>query len=251
MVVTTRIRVIGTVAGACAALAVAAVVGAGSTPHAAHADTAAVAGDTVTVDGTGTVQGVPDKLTASFGVHVTRASVHDALDGVAGDANRLISALHRAGVDDKNVRTTDLQLSPHFDNDGHRDGYDASESVAATFTDLSSAGRGISDTAASAGNAATVDGLSFDLSSDTKLLAQARQAAYADAKARAQQYADLAGRSLGAVRHVTESVMSSDTPQPYKGYDLAAGASGAASPVPVAAGQQPVTVVVTVVWQLS
>jgi uncharacterized protein YggE len=53
------------------------------------------------------------------------------------------------------------------------------------------------------------------------------------------------------VRHITESIESADRPQPEfaKGVDFAGAAASAA--VPVQAGQSPITVVVTVVWQLS
>ena len=250
MVDSTRTRSVAVAIVACLALAAYVVFGSGNSGRQASADTAAAAGDTVSVQGTGTVQGVPDRMNATFAVHATRGSVQDALDAVARDAQKVVSALRHAGVGNNDMRTTDLELYPHYNNSGGRDGYDASESVTATFHDLGSAGRHISATVAAAGNAATVNGLSFDLSSDTKLLSQARSAAFADAKARAQQYAELSGRSLGPVRHVTESIVSADTPQPqfYKGADLAAG--GASAPVPVRAGQQPVTVIVTVVWQL-
>ena len=122
--------------------------------------------------------------------------------------------------------------------------------MTATFHDLSTAGRHISATVVSAGNAATVNGLSFDLQAPTRSCSVRRgRAAFADAKARAQQYADLSGRSLGAVQHVTETVVSAGPqPQFYKGLDYARTASAAA--VPVQPGQQPVTVVVTIVWQL-
>jgi len=236
---------------ACLGVAAFVVFGSPSFGHQARAAGPASASDTVSVQGTGTVQGVPDRMNATFGVHATRGSVQDALDAVAHDAQRVVSALRHAGLHDNDMRTTDLELFPHYTNNGSRDGYDASETVTATFHDLATAGRHLSATVASAGNAATVSGLSFDLSSDTKLLGQARSAAFADAKARAQQYADLSGRSLGAVQHVTESVVSQQDPQRdlFKGAALAAGAGQAA--VPVQAGQQPVTVIVTVVWQLS
>jgi uncharacterized protein YggE len=250
MVDSKRTRTVAIAFAACLAAAAFVVFGTGGHGHQARAESTATAGDTVSVQGTGTVQGVPDRMSATFGVHATRGSVQDALDAVAHDAQRVVSALRHAGVGTADMRTTDLELYPHYDNRGGRDGYDASETVTATFHDLSSAGRHISATVASAGNAATVSGLSFDLSSDTKLLGQARSAAFADAKARAQQYAELSGRSLGAVQHVTESIVSAGPqPQFYKGLDQAAAAGAAA--VPVQAGQQPVTVVVTVVWRLS
>ncbi|HMC68392.1 MAG TPA: SIMPL domain-containing protein [Mycobacteriales bacterium] len=245
-----RARTVAIAVVACLAAAAFVVFGSGGRDHQARADSAAVAGDTVSVQGMGTVQGVPDRMMATFGVHATRGSVQDALDAVARDAQRVVSALRHAGVSNGDMRTTDLELYPHYDNRGGRDGYDASETVTGTFHDLATAGRHISQTVAAAGNAATVNGLSFDLSSDTKLLGQARSAAFADAKARAQQYAELSGRSLGAVQHVTETVVSAGPqPQFYKGVDAAA--AGASAAVPVQAGQQPVTVVVTVVWRLS
>jgi uncharacterized protein YggE len=235
---------------ACLAAAGFVVVGSGGGGHQARAESASAAGNTVSVQGTGTVQGVPDRMTATFGVHATRGNVQDALDAVAHDAQRVVTALHHAGVGGSDMRTTDLELYPHYDNGGGRAGYDASETVTATFHDLFTAGRHISATIDSAGNAATMNGLSFDLSSDTKLLGQARSAAFADAKALAKQYAELSGRSLGTVQHVTETVVATGSqPQFYKGMDQPA-ASGATA-VPIQAGQQPVTVVVTVVWQLS
>jgi uncharacterized protein len=250
MVDVKRTRTAAVVIVAGLAVAVSVIFGTGGGGHQARADSTAAVGDTVSVQGTGTVQGVPDRMSATFGVQVTRASVQDALDAVARNAQRVVSALRHAGVSDRDMRTTDLELSPHYDSRGGRDGYDASETVTATFRDLATAGHHIAATVTSAGNAATVNGLSFDLSTDTKLLTQARSAAFADAKARAQQYAELSGRSLGAVRHVTETILSPDNPQPqfYKGAALAAGGTAA---LPVQAGQQPITVVVTVVWQLG
>jgi len=250
MVDVKRTRIVAITVIACVAVAASVIFGTGGGGHQARADSAAAVADTVSVQGTGTVQGVPDRMSATFGVQVTRAGVQDALDAVARNAQRVVSALRHAGVSDRDMRTTDLALSPHYDNRGGRDGYDASETVTATFRDLSTAGRHIAATVASAGNTATVNGLSFDLSTDTKPLTQARSAAFADAKARAQQYAQLSGRSLGAVRHVTETILSPDSPQPqfYKG---ATAAAGDAAALPVQAGQQPITVVVTVVWQLS
>jgi len=251
MVDSARTRFLVLAVVACLGVAAYVVFGTPSSGRPARADSTPTAADTVSVQGTGTVQGVPDRMSATFGVHATRGSVQDALDAVAHDAQRVLSALRHSGVGNNDIRTTDLELYPHYDNNGGRDGYDASETVTATFHDLSTAGRHISATVASAGNAATVNGLSFDLSSDTKLLGQARSAAFADALERAKQYAELSGRSLGAVQHVTETILSASGPQPqfFKGADLAAG--GAAAPVPLRAGQQPVTVMVTVVWQLS
>ncbi|HMC68792.1 MAG TPA: SIMPL domain-containing protein, partial [Mycobacteriales bacterium] len=179
MVDSVRTRTVGLAVVAALGVAVFFVFGSGGGGRQARADSAVTAGDTVSVQGTGTVQGVPDRMTAVFGVHATRGNVQDALDAVAHDAQRVVASLRHAGVGNADMRTTDLELYPHYNNNGGRDGYDASETVTATFHDLGTAGRHISATVASAGNAATVNGLSFDLSSDTKLLAEARSAAFA------------------------------------------------------------------------
>jgi uncharacterized protein YggE len=77
---------------------------------------------------------------------------------------------------------------------------------------------------------------------------QARANAFADAKARAQQYAQLAGRSLGRVEKIDESV---DGGGPiYYAKDLAA-TGGAASPVPISPGQQTLTLNVSVTFQMT
>jgi uncharacterized protein YggE len=77
---------------------------------------------------------------------------------------------------------------------------------------------------------------------------QARDRAFADAKAKAQQYAKLSGRSLGAVIGISE--VSSTAPPPVYGGRSGAGTSTAMMPTPVEAGSQLVGVTVTVTWEL-
>jgi uncharacterized protein YggE len=208
--------------------------------------------DTVTVTGVGTASGAPDTLSADFRVHVTRGSVQDALDAQGAATRRLLSALQKAGVTRSRLRTTDLELNQHYDNHGNVSGYDASETIRARITPLSQAGRTLSAGATSAGNAVEVGSLAFDIADDDSLVSDARANAFADAKSRAEQYAGLAGRSLGRVQRVTEHV-DEPAPTPYYGsalYDKAAG-TGATASVPVRGGKQTLTVRVSVVWTLS
>src|SRR3954453_9126950 len=105
----TRTVAIAVIAG----LAVAAflVFGSGGSGRQARAESGAIAGGTVSLQGTGPVQGLPDLMTATFGVHATRGTVQDALDAVAHDAQRVIGALRHASVSKAHMRTTELQLS--------------------------------------------------------------------------------------------------------------------------------------------
>jgi uncharacterized protein YggE len=206
--------------------------------------------DTVSVTGVGTADGRPDTLSADFRVHVTRSSVSDAINAEASAAHDLLDALEKAGVEHKDLRTTDLAIDQHYDNHGNVDGYDASETIRAEMSPLSGVGRMIKAGATASGNDVEVGSLSFDIADDGALVDQARTNAFNDAKARAAQYAELAGRSLGRVERITERI---DRPAPdvYYGrqaYDLAA-KSGAA--VPLRKGTQTLTVRVSVIWSLS
>jgi len=209
-----------------------------------------VSSDTVSVSGLGTVQGVPDTLSADFDVHVTRGSVQDALDGEAVAVRRVLAALKKHGIVGRQVQTASLSLSQHYDSHGRVSGYDADETVTAKISPLTGAGKTIAAAATASGNDVLVGGLSFDINDDQALLADSRAKAYADAKARAQQYAQLTGRQLGSVSKVSETVQTEQpVPQPF-GMALAASAR-AGKAVPIQAGEQPVTVTVTVVWRLT
>lgn len=204
--------------------------------------------DSITVTGIGLASGAPDTLTVDFTVRVRRATVQEALDAQSRFTHRLLAALKVDGVKDEDIRTTDLELFRYNNRKTHVQGYYASESVQAKLSPLDSAGKTISDAASSSGHV-DVGGMSFDIANDDALVKQARENAFTDAKDRAQQYAGLSSRSLGRVEHITERV---DVPEPVDyGYAAATSAGGAAAPVPIAAGQQTLTVRVTVIWQLT
>jgi len=207
-------------------------------------------GDTVTVVGVGTADGRPDTLSADFRVHVTRPTVQTALDAQAAATRRLLAALEKAGVAHRSLKTTDLSINRHYDNHGNVTGYDADESIRARITPLSEAGRTISAGATASGNDVEVGAISFDIADDSALVTSARANAYADARARAGQYAGLADRSLGRVEKVTETVRA---PQPttfYGKYAAPAAAGLDAASVPVRGGRQTLTVRVAVVFAL-
>ena len=125
-------------------------------------------------------------------------------------------------------------------------GYDVVQSLSVKLRDMSEAGAAISDAAEAGGDATRISGVSFDIEDNGDLLRQARNASFADAKAKAEQYARLAGRTLGRVASVNEgSTGGGPVPYPVAARDAAAGS------VPIAAGSQQVSVSSTVVWELT
>ena len=228
------------------------VGGGHSTTRAAVAADAPAATSGVIVDGLGKVSGVPDVLRVVLGVSVRRADVSTALGDASARQRRLRDTLRTAGVKDRDLQTSDLSVYPAYDSKGRQDGYQVSETLTAKLRDLDKAGRMISSAVASGGSEATVQGVSFSLEDNAALLTEARNAAYADAKQKAQRYADLAGRPLGEVQLVAETTSGpQQLPQAYDSFKRAAAMPAAAgASVPVDPGTAQVSVAVTVRWAL-
>jgi uncharacterized protein YggE len=220
------------------------------TPAAAATPTADDKSPGIAVTGVGEVSGTPDVLRLDMSTEVRAASVEGALQKASAAMRDVIRALRDGGVAAKDTRTAGLSVNPDYSYDGNQQritGYIATENLSATLRDLDKAGRIVSRAVAAGGDAARVNGLQLDLEGDSGLLVQARKQAFAEAKKKAETYAEAAGRDLGAVSSVSEQVDSSG-PQPmeYRSMDLA----GAKS-VPVEAGSQTVSVSVKVVWSFA
>ncbi|MGA8330531.1 MAG: SIMPL domain-containing protein, partial [Mycobacterium sp.] len=69
----------------------------------------------VTVVGSGHVQGVPDTLTAEVGIEFIAPDVTAAMNQTNARQQAVIDALAGAGVDRKDINTTNVTLQPQFD----------------------------------------------------------------------------------------------------------------------------------------
>jgi uncharacterized protein YggE len=232
----------------------AAVVGAGYVVGSVHAPGPASATSSdpaeqgVVVSGLGKVSGTPDVLRVQLAVEVRRADVSAALRDANTIQNKVRSAVRADGVDAKDMQTADVSLYPSYTNKGVPNGYTVNESLTVKLRNLARAGKTIGDAVIAGGNAARVQGVSFALEDNAALLDQARDAAYGDAKKKAQRYAELSGRTLGQVELVSEQVPDAAQPMPYARDALASAAP--AQSVPLDAGQSQVSVSVTVRWSL-
>lgn len=229
------------------------VVGSGGSGGSkAKADTPVTTQNVVTVDGTGQAAGTPDTMVTTLGVDVRGATPAAALDGANKSMAVVQKAFRSRGVAAKDLKTTGLSVNPVYVYGKGKQvlhGYEANEQLQATLRNLATAGHTISAVVAVGGKSVTMEGIALDLEADGTLVKTARSDAYNDAKAKAQQYATLAGRTLGPVVSVSEHV------NPPSGdsfpYAAAASAAAGAASVPIQAGSQAVSVNVTVVWTLS
>ncbi|MEN8113094.1 MAG: SIMPL domain-containing protein [Actinomycetota bacterium] len=198
----------------------------------------------IAVSGRGEVYGTPDTLQMTFGVSVLRRTVQKAVDDAAALADGLISSLEASGVAPEDIQTSNYSIHPEYDwrNDERKLlGYRVSNNVVAKVRDIDSAGSVIDDAVAEAGDEIQISGVSFSIEDDTELIAAARDAAWEDARSKAQQLADLAGLELGKAIMIAESV-SSTPPVPIYRADFADEMAGAGVSTPIEAGEQQVAV---------
>lgn len=206
---------------------------------------------TISVTGTGKVVISPDIADLRLGVSSTARTVREARNDAASKMTAVIAALKHLGIDDKDIQTTTLSLQPTYDystnaNPPRLTGYMLSNAVAVTVRDLAKIGDAIDNSLA--GGATTLDGVSFRVADETNAEKQARQAAMAEAQAKAKTLADAAGVSISGVASISESV----APIPYPMYYAAsAGAATKDASTPVQAGTNEISVTLTVVYLIG
>lgn len=215
--------------------------------------TSIAGGPGITVGGRATVAGTPDTLRLDLSVVATALTVSDALASANGSAAAVQKSLLDNKVQKKDLQTSGLNIQPEYDYSKQgaprlKD-YQVSESITAKLRDLGRAGDIIGKAVSAGGDAARVNGISLDLEDTGALVSSARDKAFANAKAKAEQYARAAGRSLGDVVSIAEdATTSSPNPMPY---GLSATAAKDMASVPIQAGSQDVSVSVTVVFALG
>ncbi len=213
--------------------------------------TPAVGGPGITVGGRADVAGTPDTLRLDLFVIANGGSVSLALASANRSADAVQKSLLANGVAKKDLQTSGLNIAPDYDysksGTPRLKGYQVSESVSAKLRNLVRAGDAISKAVSAGGNAVRVNGISLDLEDTGAMVSSARDKAFVDAKAKAEQYAKAAGRGLGDVVSITEDVSTPPTP-----IALGEAAMSQAKPfsVPIQPGSQDVSVSVTVVFSM-
>jgi uncharacterized protein YggE len=238
------------IAGALALVALAIAVGSialvGMRPQTTVAQSNVVPIRQITVVGQGDASGTPDTASVQIGVQSEAATSREALTDNNGKMAALIAKLKELGVAEKDIQTSNLSIYPRYDNDGKAIiGYQVSNMVSIKIRNLADAGS-LLDQVVSAG-ANNLSGIMFMIDDTKALEGQARDAAIADARARAQAMAQAAGGSVGQVLNITENIGS--TPVPLM-MERAAVAADAAGSVPIQSGEQTINASVQITFEL-
>lgn len=206
----------------------------------------------IAVSGKGEVEGRPDSLQIEVGVSARRDSVAQATNDAAVEAQAVIDALVGGGVAEEDIQTRSLSVYPEYDYPQNGQprlrGYVFTNTVAATLRNLDDAGAVIDAALAAGGDDSVLNGVTFALEDDDEALVAAREAAFADARAKAEQLAELAGLELGPAVAIDET-LSGGAPGPdFR--DFAAD-GGAESYTAIAPGQVTTTVVVSIRFSVA
>lgn len=201
---------------------------------------------TLTVTGTGTVRGAPDTMSVNVGVQTSAASASAALTQNDAEMSRLESALLAHGLTRSGLQTSNLAIYPNTNGRGEVTGFTVNDTLTATTHRLDEAGAALDAAARAVGNDVQLNGVSFSISSQSRLLERARRAAVRNARAAALEVAAASGTSLGAPLSILDEESASS---PIVAAPTSFAAAGAA--VPIERGTTSLSVQVKVVYALG
>ncbi|MGQ0658939.1 MAG: SIMPL domain-containing protein [Chromatiales bacterium] len=204
----------------------------------------------IRVTGTGKASVKPDIAIINLGVEARASTAEEARARAAMAMTAVLEAARRARVEDKDMQTTWVGLNPVYAPDsGNRiSGYEVSHQLTLKVHDISSAGTVLDGAVKAGGDAARLQGLSFGIEDTGTAESEAREKAYADARARAEQYARHSGMRLGKPLRISEAGGGVAPPIPMGAMTRMATAEAA---TPVQTGEQEVAVSVEVVFGID
>lgn len=225
-------------------------IGAGITP-----------GNTITVSGYGEALAVPDIATFSFSVVSEKPTVAAAQADATAKANATTDYLKSAGVDEKDMQTSDYSVSPMYDyvnrscvngycpgGEQVLRGYQVRQTTTVKVRDTEKAGELLGGVGSQ--GATEVSGLNFTFDDPDQVEDEAREEAIADAKAKADELVSQLGVSI--VRVVSFSENGSGIPYKIEAYGRGGGADMAVaqSAPEISVGQNKVTSNVSITYEI-
>jgi hypothetical protein len=230
------------------------MLGAAAVPAAADAQqasiTQSIAGTRLDVTATGDVTRVPDIAIITAGVVTRSATAAGALQQAATRMDRVIVALKRAGVEDRDIQTSNLNLNPEYtyvNNEPPKlNGYTASNQLSIRFRDIANSGKILDALVAEGAN--QINGPSLTIDKPEAALDEARARAVAAGRARADLYARSLGLRVARVVAVSESGGNYPSPPPMP---MMMEARAQAADTKIVPGEQKLSVTLTMTFELQ
>ena len=196
---------------------------------------------TIVVQGTGTVEVVPDVADIVIGVRNEAQSPAEAIDGTAEAMKRVVDDAKRAGIESRDIQTSVLNLGQSRD-DKNVLKFVAVNTVRIRLRDMSRLGSVARSLVGSGAN--EMRNIRFSTANPGPHLDRARRQAVEDARRRAEVLVKAADRRLGEIVEITEA--THDDPG-----IVAMARSAQAADVPTEPGQITLRASVQITWRLA
>ena len=207
--------------------------------------------NTITISGTDEVVVVPDVAKIQLGIFTTDPEVTKAQKTNTDKMNLVIKAMKDLGLDDKDIKTAYYNVNPEYDwLEGERvfKGYRVSQAIDLKIRDTGKTGS-ILDKATELG-VNDVGALRFEVDDLDDVKQQARIAALANAKEKAQEMAAALDVKLGRIIGFSEETSTPPTPYLAKeAYGLGINMEADAAPA-IEPGSSEVSATVYVTYEL-
>ena len=199
----------------------------------------------------GEVKIAPDMATITFGVVTEAPTAQEAMAQNATRMTQVAAALRRAGIAERDIQTSGLNLSAQYDYVQNEPpklrGYQASNRVTVNINDLTKVGTTADAVVAAGVN--QIDGIGFALKDPAKAENDARRLAVQSLQAKARLYAEALGVPLGGIRSLSEG--GGYAPQPPVMFARAAMMADSGASTPVSGGELTVRIDITGVYDLG
>ena len=202
------------------------------------------------ITGEGNAAAVPDMALITLGAVAENAEAGVALREMGERIRAIHQRLEEAGIEARDIQTGELSLQPRRaqptqpGEPGKIETFIAASDVTIRVRDLDSLGALLDSAVADGAN--TLRGLRFDLQSPGPVEDDARRAAVADARRKAELYAEAAGVTLGPILSIEEQggVQPRMMRAEMSGFAADAG-------MPVASGEMEVRSSVSITWAIG
>ena len=208
------------------------------------------------VSGEGKVSVTPDIALLRLGIEAQQTTVAEAQSEANGAMDEVMTALLGSGVAEKDIQTQYFSIYQVTRWDDYRDqeiviGYRVTNTVVAKIRNVETVGAVIDAVAVAGGDLTRINSISFSIDDPTAYYGELRTNAIADAKAKAEQLAGLAGVRLGKPTFVSEGIQVPSPVYPRYDYGSAVPAPVVVESTPISAGETEIILTVQVAYAIA
>ncbi len=172
------------------------------------------------VSGIGEISVTPDIATLMLGIESQKPSVSEAQDEAAQTMDKVMTALKKSGIEEKDIQTAyfSIQQRTYWDDEKRKEepvGFQVTNQVIAKIRDVEEVGTIIDAVVTAGGDNTRINNLTFSVDDPTLYYDEARAKAMEAARHKAEQLAQIAGLALGQPSYISESSASPAYPMAY------------------------------------